>query len=406
MTERGDFVVGITTYLQHECANMCIASILESDLWPSEISVVDNSGTFEPRYHNAPVPITVHRAGRNLGCAGGWNFNHRLHKGRDLILTNDDVQFGRDTLRALVSSDKPFAAAMAGRAWSCFLQRECVWDSVGEYDNNIWPVFWEDTEYAIRMRKAGWEVSGNRNVVQHAGVRHSTSKGSQGSPGGARFGVNQSRLASKWGTTEIYGKAYDEPWNGRVLPDWEYWYEWNLMGKSDIQEHLPRLRSLASECSHIVEFGARGGRSATAFIAAQPDKFVTYDIRKDPEFDNVYNYAGKTIIEFRRADSAYTQIEPTDMLFIDSSHCYAQTSRELRNHAAVRKYIVLHDTTLWDAADDRNGSGVQGKLGNVKPDHAGVMTAVRDFLANTPEWQLKERHTNNNGLTVLERVSA
>jgi hypothetical protein len=34
----------------------------------------------------------------------------------------------------------------------------------------------------------------------------------------------------------------------------------------------------------------------------------------------------------------------------------------------------------------------------------GLWPAVEEFLALHPEWKLKERYTNNNGLTVLERI--
>jgi hypothetical protein len=36
----------------------------------------------------------------------------------------------------------------------------------------------------------------------------------------------------------------------------------------------------------------------------------------------------------------------------------------------------------------------------------GLWPAVEEFLVDHPEWVLKERYTNNNGLTVLERVSS
>jgi hypothetical protein len=35
----------------------------------------------------------------------------------------------------------------------------------------------------------------------------------------------------------------------------------------------------------------------------------------------------------------------------------------------------------------------------------GLWPAVEEFLIDHPEWRLKERFTNNNGLTVLERVA-
>jgi hypothetical protein len=35
----------------------------------------------------------------------------------------------------------------------------------------------------------------------------------------------------------------------------------------------------------------------------------------------------------------------------------------------------------------------------------GLWPAVAEFLENHPEWSLRERFVNNNGLTVLEKSS-
>ena len=34
----------------------------------------------------------------------------------------------------------------------------------------------------------------------------------------------------------------------------------------------------------------------------------------------------------------------------------------------------------------------------------GLWPAIEEFLVSNPEWILKERFTNNNGLTVLEKT--
>jgi hypothetical protein len=63
----------------------------------------------------------------------------------------------------------------------------------------------------------------------------------------------------------------------------------------------------------------------------------------------------------------------------------------LRRHAArARRYIVLHDTTTF---------GEQGEAEGQR----GLWPAVEEFLAQGG-FRLKQRSTNNNGLTVLERI--
>jgi len=36
----------------------------------------------------------------------------------------------------------------------------------------------------------------------------------------------------------------------------------------------------------------------------------------------------------------------------------------------------------------------------------GLWPAIREFLGTHPEWKIEKRFKNNNGLTILARVSA
>ena len=70
----------------------------------------------------------------------------------------------------------------------------------------------------------------------------------------------------------------------------------------------------------------------------------------------------------------------------------------------------MHDTTVdgiygetirsgWDAVAQSRESGFP-----VDEINCGLKKAIQDFLASNSEWKLKEEFTNNNGLTVLERI--
>jgi hypothetical protein len=101
------------------------------------------------------------------------------------------------------------------------------------------------------------------------------------------------------------------------------------------------------------------------------------------------------------------EIEETDLLFIDTWHVYQQLKKEFELHAdKSRKYIILHDTTTFG----ENGEGIASTNINIVTGqieaipHKGLWPAVEEFLESNTKWKLKERYTNNNGLTVLERV--
>lgn len=145
---------------------------------------------------------------------------------------------------------------------------------------------------------------------------------------------------------------------------------------SDINEHLPTLRMLASLCSTVTEFGVRSGVSTQAFLATDA-VLTSYDIDPQP-------FPFFPPNKFIQASTLDIEIEQTDLLFIDTDHSYKQLSQELAlHHAKVNCFIVLHDTTTY------------GKE---------LIPAIHEFLSKNTEWYLLAQYLNNNGLTVLTKL--
>lgn len=197
-------------------------------------------------------------------------------------------------------------------------------------------------------------------------------------------------------------------------------YNYYVNGPSDIHEHLDTLRRYASECSTVGEFGVRGGNSTYALLLGllknnrEKKSYVGVDVDSCslavPPARNLSEILGIKY-EFIQQDSAKVNIENVDMLFIDTWHVYGHLKRELENnHAKVGKYILMHDTTVdeWDGESVRCSLDIkQQALVSGYPEEEiskGLWPAISEFLESHPEWRLKERYTNNNGLTILERV--
>lgn len=185
---------------------------------------------------------------------------------------------------------------------------------------------------------------------------------------------------------------------------------------SDINEHLPTLRALASECRHITEAGVRSVVSSYAFATALKGKadhtLVQVDLKKSA---NVTTFQAECAAEgvhtvFYEESDLTCPVAETDLLFIDTWHIYGHLKRELaRWHSYAKTYIVLHDTTVdewagetircgWDAVAQSKASGIP-----VEEIRKGLWPAVEEFLKEHPEWRLEKRYTNNNGLTILKR---
>lgn len=177
---------------------------------------------------------------------------------------------------------------------------------------------------------------------------------------------------------------------------------------SDINEHIPVLLKYGSECKHITEMGVRGICSTWAFLGASPEKLISYDIQ-DPStwgesIQNVKDTADAYGIDFTfiLADVLKIEIEETDLLFLDTWHSYKQLKSELELHAnKAKKYIVFHDTTSYANRDETSYEHWGDEW---KAEGIGIWKAIEEFLESNLNWKLKERHHNNNGLTIIERT--
>lgn len=178
---------------------------------------------------------------------------------------------------------------------------------------------------------------------------------------------------------------------------------------SDINEHILTIVKYGSECKHITEMGVRGIVSTWGWLAAMPEKLIGYDLyppsRYGGDLQSVYDTAAHVGVNFQfiQGDTLEITIEPTDLLFIDTWHVYDQLKQELtRHHSNVNRYICLHDTTSYEFENEGFNSdhSFGGELTK-----QGLWPAVEEFLhEQSGTWILRERYTNNNGFTILERV--
>jgi len=197
-------------------------------------------------------------------------------------------------------------------------------------------------------------------------------------------------------------------------------YEKAVGNISDINEHVPTLSKYGEECEHIVEFGVRSGVSSWGFINGllknirdgRSVRIEGVDLSPSPTPYEFLKTAGilNLTSSFTQGNVLHVPAVECDLLFIDTFHVYGQLKRELNRHAAgVRKYIIMHDTTVdefegelrrcgWNAEAMSAQTGIPAEELVV-----GLWPAIVEFLAEHPEWYMKEKFTNNNGLTILER---
>lgn len=187
-------------------------------------------------------------------------------------------------------------------------------------------------------------------------------------------------------------------------------YDSYCLIQSDINEHLPVLKKYGKKVSHITEMGVRTGVSTVAFLEANPKILISYDI-DDSVFvikDTLLKESKINNIDFRfiLGDTLSIEIEPTELLFIDTLHVYNQLRLELDRHSKkVSKYLIFHDTTTFGTINECMYDNSSPIVKNMPKDKCGIFNAILDFLQENDglNWELYERFDNNNGLTVLKR---
>ena len=194
-----------------------------------------------------------------------------------------------------------------------------------------------------------------------------------------------------------------------------------VRSKGDISEHLPTLAKYASQCESVLELGVRGCVSTWAFLVGllqnnrQKKELLMNDINECDvqRATAVGTSLGVNMRHFWCNDlDLQFENDSIDLVFIDTWHVYGQLRRELAKFSKIsKKYIIMHDTTVDEFVGEsvRCGNNIKEVAEKSKMSYidvtVGLWPAIDEFLKENPQWVLHERFFNNNGLTILRRVS-
>lgn len=162
----------------------------------------------------------------NLGCAGGWNLASALDF-EAAIISNDDEVFQPGALEVICKEvdqhlDAPIIHINEHEAYDVFVWTRTGIEKFGLFDENFWPIYFEDYEYRCRL-KAGGGVP--YHINKGLPVKHGKPK--VGGPGYMKMlelckPINEGYLLDKWGVIE-YPPKYSTPFN-----KWGSIKEWTL----------------------------------------------------------------------------------------------------------------------------------------------------------------------------------
>lgn len=188
---------------------------------------------------------------------------------------------------------------------------------------------------------------------------------------------------------------------------------------SDINEHLQTLHDLATECESVLELGVRGVVSSWSLVYGllnnnKEKKYILLNDLNSCDISELLKAVdGLDIeVEYQWMNDLELELDRNvDLVFIDTWHVYGQLKRELDKFSKVsNKYIVMHDTTVDEIFGETirmclNAEAQSRETGiPIEEINKGLWPAVEEFLSENANWHIKKRYTNNNGLTILERV--
>ncbi len=151
-----NFAIGIPTLNRFD---LLLPSMMmyKHDMPNAKIFIVDNG--HQGITNHSSDRVTVMTQDRNIGVAASWNVLCReIYKEHAYaFILNDDVYLGRkeEEIEDLIRKrpDAPFISGMMD--WCSFLMPRRTFESIGEFDEVFYPAYYEDNDYAYRMRLSG-----------------------------------------------------------------------------------------------------------------------------------------------------------------------------------------------------------------------------------------------------------
>lgn len=198
-------------------------------------------------------------------------------------------------------------------------------------------------------------------------------------------------------------------------------YESNCFIGSDINEHLPVLYELATNCNTIFETGCNGFRSTYALAHGLLNnknkgkkKILINDELPCNILELLYVVAENNInffLKYKWGNNLKLNIkEKFDLVVIDTWHVYGQLKRELELFSKIcEKYIVVFytdtDRIYGESIRKKCNFEEQSLISGIPVDEIkkGTQYAIDEFLKKNSNWKVIIEYKNNNGLTIFEK---
>lgn len=172
----------IPTYKSFEECKANVESAMRGSRKPDQIVIIDNSPDMSGTSALQPLTakyknVFIWPQGRNIGVAASWNLFHRSLDKDYVVIANDDIQLHEHTLETIIQTATALpspalvcGAGESGNAFSLFMLKHLVFETIGPFDEHFYPAYYEDNDYVRRLTLAGLSLTSAPNATyDHVG---------------------------------------------------------------------------------------------------------------------------------------------------------------------------------------------------------------------------------------------
>lgn len=159
--------------------------------------------------------------------------------------------------------------------------------------------------------------------------------------------------------------------------------KWKMVG--DMYRRMDYILEHFQGIETITEFGPFQGCSTAAWLMLRPKKFTTVDKGVALDIDTFSKAARELGVDFNFiiGDDTEIEIDPCELLFIDTTHTEDHTYLELSIHAhKVSKFLVFHD---------------------INESRFTTLKGINRWWIKNPEWKLYYQDFDDCGFMVLKK---
>lgn len=208
------FSIGIPTLNR---ADLLIPSLKKyvNDFLDTDIYIIDN-GAQSIDFVHKNVHNLVQK--RNIGVAASWNkLCKEIFKTKDwALLVNDDVYLGYGNIRVNMCIEMSEVGLVQSELnWSVVLINKDLYEYIGDFDEDFYPAYFEDSDYMYRLKLRGLlhEVNNKLNPINGM-VSQTYEKAPELVNLAMKY--NRERYIEKWGNIPMF-ETFNLPFNNTII---------------------------------------------------------------------------------------------------------------------------------------------------------------------------------------------